>query len=90
MARKRVKVDRSDTAIPCMLVFTKPLQVAGLPKDVFYVLLGLGLMCVFLLKNMIVGIIILLLYLFLRRINEKDEYAIEGMLYKIRKKYISY
>lgn len=90
MARKRVKVDRSETAIPCMIVFTKPLQVAGLPKDVFYGLLAIGVICVFLLKNIIVGILILALYGVLRKINEKDEFAIQGMLGKIRKKYISY
>ncbi|WP_349764092.1 hypothetical protein [Fusobacterium sp. SYSU M8D902] len=90
MARKRVKVDRSETAIPCLIVFTKPLLIAGLPKNTFYLLLGTGMACLFLFKNLVVCILIILLYIFLRKLNEKDYFYCTGLLTKNRKRYISY
>ncbi|MGK4198863.1 VirB3 family type IV secretion system protein [Fusobacterium sp. HC1336] len=90
MARKRVKVDRSETAIPCMTVFTRPLQVAGLPRDIFFTLLGTGVGAFFILKNIIVALVILLIYIFLRFVNKKDDYAIQNWINQCRKKYISY
>ena len=37
---KRQRVDRSATAIPCMVMFTKPLLIAGLPRNLYYSLLA--------------------------------------------------
>lgn len=39
---KRERVDRSETAIPCMVMFTKPLLIAGLPRNLYYGLLAAG------------------------------------------------
>ena len=30
---KRQRIDRSETAIPCIIMFTKPSVVAGLPRN---------------------------------------------------------
>lgn len=30
---KRQRVDRSETAIPCLLIFTKPILVGGVPVN---------------------------------------------------------
>ena len=36
------KKDRSETAIPCLIVFTKPLLLGGLPQNLFFSLLFIG------------------------------------------------
>lgn len=90
MGKKKEKIDRSQTAIPCLTVFTKKLNKGGLPKMLFYTL-SLGfLTSIFLMKNIILGIVIGGLYVLLRTINKKDETILEGFLKMNKKKYISY
>ena len=87
---KRERVDRSETAIPCMVMFTKPLLIAGLPRNLYYGLLAAGVFLVLLFKNFIAGVLVVLLYVLLRYLNYKDETMIEGLFRRNRKKYISY
>ena len=47
---KRQRVDRSETAIPCMIMFTKPLLIAGLPRNLYYSLLAAAVFLTLLLK----------------------------------------
>lgn len=84
------KVDRSETAIPCMIVFTKPLSLGGLPRDLFYVLILSGCVSVIFMKNIILSLIIGLTYELLRRIYSHDETLLAGLLRMSKKKYISY
>lgn len=86
----RVKVDRSETAIPCMLVFTEPLKIAGLPRSLFFTLLGSGLIIMLLLKNLIAGGLIFVFYIVIKAINKNDDYKLYNLLRQTRKKYISY
>lgn len=87
---KRQRIDRSETAIPCMLMFTKPLLIAGLPRNLYYGLLAAGVFFTLLFKNLIAAVIVLFLYLLCRYLNRKDETMIEGLWRMNRKKYISY
>lgn len=87
---RRERVDRSATAIPCLVSFTKPLLVGGLPRNLYYMILGIGVMSILLFKNIIAGIVILFLYLVLKKINAKDETTLSGFLNMCKKKYLSY
>ena len=64
---KRQRVDRSETAIPCMIMFTKPLLIAGLPRNLYYSLLGVAVFLIILFKNLIAALIVVLIYILLRR-----------------------
>lgn len=87
---KRERVDRSETAIPCMVMFTKPLLIAGLPRNLYYGLLAAGVFLVLLFKNFIAGVLVVLLYVLFKYLNYKDETMIEGIFRMNRKKYLSY
>ena len=87
---KRQRVDRSATAIPCMVMFTKPLLIAGLPRNLYYSLLAAAIFLTLLFKNLIAGLIVVLIYILLRYLNRKDETTVEGLLKMNKKKYISY
>lgn len=87
---KRERVDRSGTAIPCMIMFTKPLLIAGLPRNLYYGLLAAAVFFTLLFKNLIAAILVILLYLIFKYLNQKDETMIEGLWRMNRKKYISY
>ena len=50
---KRQRVDRSETAIPCLLIFTKPILVGGLPRNLFYFIAALAVFSLVILKNLI-------------------------------------
>lgn len=83
-------IDRSFTAIPCLTVFTKKVTKGGIPKDLFYIILFLFLVSTVLMKNIIIGLVIGILYFILKKINKNDETTLEGLLKMNRKKYISY
>lgn len=87
---KRQRVDRSETAIPCMIMFTKPLLIAGLPRNLYYSLLGVAVFLIILFKNLIAALIVVLIYILLRYLNCKDETTVEGLWKMNKKKYISY
>lgn len=87
---KRQRVDRSETAIPCMIMFTKPLLIAGLPRNLYYSLLGVAVFLIILFKNLIAALIVVLIYILLRYLNRKDETTVEGLWKMNKKKYISY
>lgn len=87
---KRQRVDRSETAIPCMIMFTKPLLIAGLPRNLYYSLLGVAIFLIILFKNLIAALIVVLIYILLRYLNRKDETTVEGLWKMNKKKYISY
>lgn len=87
---KRQRVDRSETAIPCMIMFTKPLLIAGLPRNLYYSLLAAAVFLTVLFKNLIAALIVVLVYLLLRYLNYKDETTVEGLWKMNKKKYISY
>lgn len=87
---KRERVDRSATAIPCLIGFTKPLLIGGLPRNLYYLILGIGVMSTLLLKNIIAGIVVFFVYLVLRKINSKDETILAGFINMCKKKYLSY
>ncbi len=87
---KRQRVDRSETAIPCMIMFTKPLLIAGLPRNLYYSLLAAAVFLTLLFKNLIAALIVVLIYLLLRYLNYKDEATVEGLWKMNKKKYISY
>ncbi|MGL5414005.1 hypothetical protein [Cetobacterium sp.] len=84
------KKDRSETAIPCLIVFTKPLLLGGLPRNLFFSLLFIGFLMMIIFKNIIVGLLVFLVYIFLQILNKKDEIRVEGFFKMSRKKYISY
>ena len=84
------KAARSGTAIPCMTVFTKPLTVGGLPRQLFYILIAIGCFTGLIFKNIVIPIIILIFYFYLRAIHSKDETTLIGYYKMNRKKYISY
>ena len=87
---KRQRVDRSETAIPCMIMFTKPLLIAGLPRNLYYSLLAAAVFLTVLFKNLIAALIVVLIYILLRYLNRKDETTVEGLWKMNKKKYISY
>ncbi len=87
---KRQRVDRSETAIPCMVMFTKPLLIAGLPRNLYYSLLAAAVFLTVLFKNLIAALIVVLVYILLRYLNRKDETTVEGLWKMNKKKYISY
>ncbi len=87
---KRQRVDRSETAIPCLLIFTKPILVGGLPRNLFYFIAALAILSLVILKNLILFGIIMVVYYILRRINAKDETYLTGLLHMCKKKYLSY
>lgn len=87
---KRQRVDRSETAIPCLLIFTKPILVGGLPRNLFYFIATLAILSLVILKNLILFGIIMVVYYILRRINAKDETYLTGLLRMCKKKYLSY
>lgn len=87
---KRQRVDRSETAIPCMIMFTKPLLIAGLPRNLYYSLLAAAIFLTLLFKNLIAALIVVLIYILLRYLNYKDETTVEGLWKMNKKKYISY
>ena len=87
---KRQRVDRSETAIPCLLIFTKPILVGGLPRNLFYFIAALAVFSLVILKNLILFGIIMVVYYTLRRINAKDETYLTGLLRMCKKKYLSY
>lgn len=87
---KRQRVDRSETAIPCLLIFTKPILVGGLPRNLFYFIAALAILSLVILKNLILFGIIMVIYYILRRINAKDETYLTGLLRMCKKKYLSY
>lgn len=87
---ERQKIDRSGTSIPCMVMFTKPLLIAGLPRNLYYLLLAAGVFFTVLFKNIIAALIVLLLYIILKFLNRKDETVVEGIWRMNKKKYISY
>lgn len=87
---KRQRVDRSETAIPCLLIFTKPILVGGLPRNLFYFIAALAVLSLVILKNLILFGIIMIVYYILRRINAKDETYLTGLLRMCKKKYLSY
>lgn len=87
---KRQRVDRSETAIPCMIMFTKPLLIAGLPRNLYYSLLAAAVFLTVLFKNLIAALIVVLIYILLRYLNYKDETTVEGLWKMNKKKYISY
>ena len=86
---KRQRVDRSETAIPCMVMFTKPLLIAGLPRNLYYSLLAAAVFLTVLFKNLIAALIVVLVYILLRYLNRKDETTVEGLWKMNKKKYIS-
>ena len=86
----RQRVDRSETAIPCLLIFTKPILVGGLPRNLFYFIAALAVLSLVILKNLILFGIIMVVYYILRRINAKDETYLTGLLRMCKKKYLSY
>lgn len=87
---KRQRIDRSETAIPCMIMFTKPLLIAGLPRNLYYSLLAAAVFLTVLFKNLIAALIVVLIYILLRYLNYKDETTVEGLWKMNKKKYISY
>lgn len=87
---KRQRVDRSEIAIPCLLIFTKPILVGGLPRNLFYFIAALAILSLVILKNLILFGIIMIVYYILRRINAKDETYLTGLLRMCKKKYLSY
>ncbi|MDY2801271.1 MAG: hypothetical protein SOV59_08445 [Fusobacterium mortiferum] len=87
---KRQRIDRSETAIPCMIMFTKPLLIAGLPRNLYYSLLAAALFLTVLFKNLIAALIVVFIYILLRYLNYKDETTVEGLWKMNKKKYISY
>lgn len=87
---KRQRIDRSETAIPCMIMFTKPLLIAGLPRNLYYSLLAAAVFLTVLFKNLIAALIVVLIYILLRYLNRKDETTVEGLWKMNKKKYISY
>ena len=87
---KRQRVDRSETAIQCLLIFTKPILVGGLPRNLFYFIAALAVFSLVILKNLILFGIIMVVYYILRRINAKDETYLTGLLRMCKKKYLSY
>lgn len=87
---KRQRVDRSETAIPCLLIFTKPILVGGLPRNLFYIIVVLSIFSLIILKNVILFGIIMVIYYILKRINAKDETYLIGFFRMCKKKYLSY
>lgn len=87
---RRERVDRSATAIPCLTSFTDPLLIGGLPRNLYYLMLGIGVMSVLLFKNLIAGVIVFFIYLILRKINAKDPTTLSGFMNMCKKKYLSY
>lgn len=87
---KRERVDRSETAIPCLTSFTDPLLIGGLPRNLYYLMLGIGVMSVLLFKNLIAGVVVFFIYLILRKINTKDPTTLSGFMNMCKKKYLSY
>lgn len=87
---KRERVDRSATAIPCLTSFTEPLLIGGLPRNLYYLMLGIGVMSVLLFKNLIAGVVVFFIYLILRKINSKDPTTLSGFMNMCKKKYLSY
>lgn len=87
---KRQRIDRSGTSIPCMTMFTKPLLIAGLPRNLYYSLLAAAVFLTVLFKNLIAALIVVFIYILLRYLNYKDETTVEGIWRMNKKKYISY
>ncbi len=87
---KRERIDRSSTAIPCLTSFTEPLLIGGLPRNLYYLMLGIGVMSVLLFKNLIAGVVVFFIYLILRQINSKDPTTLSGFMNMCKKKYLSY
>lgn len=87
---KRERVDRSETAIPCLTSFTEPLLIGGLPRNLYYLMLGIGIMSVLLFKNLIAGVVVFFIYLILRKVNSKDPTTLSGFMNMCKKKYLSY
>ncbi|MBC2857027.1 VirB3 family type IV secretion system protein [Cetobacterium sp. 2A] len=88
--QSKERMDRSSTAIPCLTVFTNQLNLCGLPRTLFYLILFAFCGSIFLLKNIVLGLIVGIIYLILHRINRKDPTTLEGFVKMNRKTYISY
>lgn len=86
----KVKINRSATAIPCLVVFTKPLTIMGLPKNLFIGIAIITGMVILLFKNLLFIAVVIPIYFIFKFINKKDETRLEGFLKSNKKKYISY
>lgn len=79
-----------NTKIPLYRGMTLDKTTNGMPRNIFYSLVMVGIISIVMFNNFYILIPVVIIYFILRAINKKDSKILENFLRRSLKKYISY